>query len=73
LIIWHLSGPIAAVLKKFYCALVHVNVEDLAMHGGIKMDLSDSGKDEMAGSCEDSNEPTFSIKGSGFLNQLVGY
>ena len=43
------------------------------MHGRIKMDLSDSGKDEMAGSCEDSNEPTFSIKGSGFLNQLVGY
>jgi hypothetical protein len=43
------------------------------MHGRIKMDLSDSGKHEMACFCEDRNEPTFSIKGRGFLDQLVGY
>jgi len=40
---WHLSDPIAAGLNKFHCALVHVYVEDLMMHGRIIMDLSDSG------------------------------
>ena len=40
---WHQFGPIAAGLKKFYYPIAQIYVEDLAMHGRIIMDSSDSG------------------------------
>lgn len=37
------------------------------------LDSTDTGQNPAAGSCELGNEPSWSIQGGGFLNQLGDY